>query len=224
MPEAGGTSTQAGIYYQNSVAALALSDLLSFDHHVRREQVIEVRVEAPDSVDDLVIRYADGHREFRSVKLSLRKGSKAWINLWKDFGAQQSAPDLRRGDRFSVVIETETSASRLVAGICANAESSTNWAEFRNRSTDAQRKTADDIFDILGSEQKTLDILKRTMVIFLPYIQVEKDFELKKLAKGQHTQHNLFPILRDIVGGEARRRGLFLPATLRRRLHQEPGR
>jgi len=218
LPEAGGASTQAGIYYQNSVAALALSDLLSFDHHVRREQVIEVRVETPDSVDDLVIRYADGHREFRSVKLSLRKGSKAWINLWKDFGAQQSATDMSRGDRFSVVIETETSASRLVEDTCAIAQSSTDWTEFRTRSTDAQRRIVDDIVGILSSEQKTFDVLRRTMVVFLPTPQIAREFELKKLAEDQSAQQNLFTVLRDIVGGEARRRGLFIPANLRRRL------
>lgn len=223
MPEAGGTSTQSGIYYQNSVAALALSELLSFDQHVRRERVIEVRVEAPESVDDLVIRYADGHRDFRSIKLSLRKGNVAWTNLWKGVGAQYSSPELGLGDKFSILVETETAVSRLVADICAIAESSPNSSEFRSRMTDAQRSTVANIIGILGSEEIAFHIFRRTMVIALPNIQIERELAIKRLTGEQLAPENLLAVLRDIVGGEGRRRGLFLSATLRRRLYSEHG-
>ena len=223
LPEAGGTSTQSGIYYQNSVAALALSDLLSFDQFVRREQVVEVRVEAPESIDDLVIRYADGHRDFRSIKLSLRKGSIAWTNLWKGFGAQYHCSELGLGDKFSIVVETETVASRVVSDICAVAESSPDCMEFRSRMTDAQQSTVTSIVDVLGSEETAFNIFRRTMVIVLPSIQIEREFATKRPTGEHPAPENLLTVLRDIVGGEARRRGLFLSASLRRRLYSEHG-
>jgi GrpB-like predicted nucleotidyltransferase (UPF0157 family) len=71
MEERGGPATQAGIRYQNSVAALYLGDLLRWDCPNPAERVLEVRVEAPAHVDDVVLRYADGHREWIQVKLNL---------------------------------------------------------------------------------------------------------------------------------------------------------
>lgn len=61
MTEVGGSATQAGIFYQNSLTALALADLLDLDQLAARERVLEVRVEAPERVDDLLLRFADGH-------------------------------------------------------------------------------------------------------------------------------------------------------------------
>lgn len=59
MPEGGGAATQAGIYYQNSVAALVLADLLDLDRRVAREHIVEVRLEVPGDVDDVVLREAE---------------------------------------------------------------------------------------------------------------------------------------------------------------------
>jgi hypothetical protein len=53
MPERGGATTQAGIYYQNTVAARHLADLLDLSPLSPRERVVEVRLEAPAHVDAL---------------------------------------------------------------------------------------------------------------------------------------------------------------------------
>ena len=58
MPEAGGTTTQSGIYYQNSIAALYLGRLLDLRSEIDgRPRITRVRIEAPDHVDDIVIGY-----------------------------------------------------------------------------------------------------------------------------------------------------------------------
>lgn len=155
------------------------------------------------SVDDLVIRYADGHREFRSVMLSLRKGSKAWIGLWKNFGAQHSAPDFSRCDSFSIIVETETAASRLVQIIGQALSLQLIGQNSCSCSTNAQCETVDDIVGVLGAEQKTFDVLRRSMIIFLSNRQVEREVALKKLAEDQQAQQLLFAVLRDLVGGDA---------------------
>jgi hypothetical protein len=47
MEERGGPTTQAGIRYQNSVAALYLGDLLRWDLPHPAERAREIRLEAP---------------------------------------------------------------------------------------------------------------------------------------------------------------------------------
>lgn len=47
MPEQGGATNQAGIYYQNTLAARYLADLLDLSSLPPRERVVEVRLEAP---------------------------------------------------------------------------------------------------------------------------------------------------------------------------------
>jgi hypothetical protein len=62
MSERGGSTTQSGIYYQNSISALYLGKLIDPAELLPRNRVVSVRVEAPEKVDDTVIVYADGHK------------------------------------------------------------------------------------------------------------------------------------------------------------------
>lgn len=70
MTELGGPASQAGITYQNQIAALYLGDLLQWEQD-GRDRVVQVRVEAPAKVDDIVVRYADGHSRWLQAKLQL---------------------------------------------------------------------------------------------------------------------------------------------------------
>ena len=72
MAEPGGTSTQSGIRYQNSIAALHMGRMLDTRARPAGDRVVSVRVEAAEHVDDIVIRYADGVTRFFQAKLSLR--------------------------------------------------------------------------------------------------------------------------------------------------------
>src|SRR3954466_12844824 len=98
MTESGGPTTQAGLDYQNRIAALYLGDLLSLDGEPSA-RVIAVRVEAPDHVDDLVVKYADGRRRWIQAKLTLTVGGDAWQKLWRAFHAQRHAPEFSPEDR-----------------------------------------------------------------------------------------------------------------------------
>jgi hypothetical protein len=88
MAESGGTATQSGIHYQNSIAALYLGRLIDSRQRIASERVVEVRVEAPDHVDDIVVRHADGGRSFIQAKGALSTTSDAWRKLWSDFAEQ----------------------------------------------------------------------------------------------------------------------------------------
>ena len=88
MAEAGGTTTQSGIHYQNSIAALYLGRLLDSSQRVASQRVVEVRVEAPDHVDDIVTLHAGGGRSFIQAKEALSTTSEAWEKLWSAFAKQ----------------------------------------------------------------------------------------------------------------------------------------
>lgn len=88
VAERGGAATQEGIYYQNTIAARYLADLLELSQQPPRDRVVEVRVEAPADVDDIVVRYADGHRDWIQVKTDLTASGEAWGRLWENLGRQ----------------------------------------------------------------------------------------------------------------------------------------
>src|SRR4051812_44736077 len=103
MEERGGPTTQAGIRYQNSVAALYLGDLLRWDIPNPAERVREVRLEAPAHVDDIVATFADGHRDWIQVKLNLDPRGKAWEKLWRDLAGQRDDAQFGADDRLVLI-------------------------------------------------------------------------------------------------------------------------
>ena len=142
MAEAGGTATQAGIFYQNSVAAMALAELLDFDPRSARERATEVRLEAPEDVDDIVIRFADEHRRFQNVKLSIRVGNSAWSGIWRSLSAQHGSPTFGSNDQLTLVVEEKSSDSEAVGALCERAASSIDDQELRARLTGPQGRGA----------------------------------------------------------------------------------
>ena len=94
MAEAGGTTTQSGIYYQNSIAALYLGRLI--DSSRANEQTIDsVRVEAPEAVDDIVIIYTNGKKEYIQAKERLNSSSTEWKKLWYSFKEQSDICNIK---------------------------------------------------------------------------------------------------------------------------------
>src|SRR5205823_9430666 len=86
MTERGGTTTQSGILFQNSVTALRFGRMLDSTARPDSEAVVIVRAEAPTSVDDTVVTFRDGHREFIQAKEAITE--EAWQNLWFDISAE----------------------------------------------------------------------------------------------------------------------------------------
>ncbi len=220
MTESGGSATQAGIFYQNSVAALALADLLDLGQLSARERLLEVRVEAPGHVDDIVLRFADGHQDFQSVKLSLRFQSDAWTALWQSLHTQ-----LQSGfgpvDQLTIVVAERNATSYAVAQLCERAATAVDLAELAYRLGDAQRPALTSIEKIAGGAQPAFELLRRTRLLHLAQDAIENEVGRRRLTGASPSLSSLLPILRDFVGGAARRRGLFRPASLRRRLKLE---
>lgn len=221
MAEAGGPAAQAGIFYQNSVAALALADLLDLDPQIPRERATEVRLEAPEDVDDIVIRFADEHRSFQNVKLRIRIGNSMWRGIWRSLSAQHGSTTFGSHDQLELVVEERSSDSEAVAALCERAAASIDEQELHARLTGPLVSALESIVSILGSNAAAYELLRRTSVRHLSLAEIEREFGRRRLAGGQSPSPTLLSILRDMAGGQARRRGLFRQAPLRRRLKLE---
>lgn len=220
MPEAGGPTTQAGIFYQNTVSAMALADLLELAPLPPRERVVEVRVEAPEDVDDTVIRYADGHRQFQSIKLSVKEDGEPWTKLWASLEAQRTRPDFAPEDRLTVVLGESDGTAIALRELCERAASSADVGELHARLTKQQEKVLGSIGDIVEHENK-FELLRRTRIQIWTPPQVEMEFARRRLGGDFVLPATLLTHLRDIIGNGARRRAVFLAAPLRRRLMLE---
>lgn len=220
MTESGGSATQAGVFYQNTIAALALADLLDLGQLSARERLLEVRVEATEHVDDIVLLFADGHQDFQSVKLRLRLQNVAWTALWRSLHAQ-----LQSGfgpvDQLTIVVAERNAASDAVAQLCERAATAIDQAGFVGRLAAAQSRALASIEKITGGMQPAFELLRRTRLLYLAQDATESELRRRRLTGASPSLPSLLPILRDIVGGAARRRGLFRPASLRRRLKLE---
>lgn len=221
MAEAGGATTQAGIFYQNSVAALYLADLLELGVVPPRERVIEIRVEAPADVDDIVVRYADGHCQYLNVKTDITAGGDPWKALWRSLRTQFNRVDFGADDQLTIVFEGLTPQAKYLRDICQRAASSLNEAAFRESMAEAHAKLFLGIESLVGSPAELLEILRRTTVQILSEDQISAEFSRRRLGGKFVLPATLLTTLRDIAGGGARVRALFRAAPLRRRLMLE---
>jgi NACHT domain len=222
MTETGGPTMQAGAYYQNSVAAIALADLLELGHQPPRERVLGVRVEAPEAVDDVVIRFADGHQLFQNIKRSVETGSDEWKKLWKDLATQLTRPDFRAEDCLAIIFGESNRVADGLIGLTQRAQSSVDEGEWRSRLTKDQNKLLASFEPLLG-DTTAIELLRRVEVTVMTQSQVETDFDRRRLGGGFTLPKGFLSILRDVAAGGGRNRASFMATPLRRRLQQEFG-
>lgn len=149
MTEIGGPTTQAGIRFQDRVAALYLGRMLDPRERPSRDRPMEVRVETSDAVDDLVVRFDDGSRHFFQAKLALQRRGKAWESLWRAL-YRQFTVDLSRDDRLVLVMGDSTALTSDLKELVARTDSvaPVQWLE---RLTTQQREIASSIARVLAA-------------------------------------------------------------------------
>lgn len=220
MAEAGGASTQAGIFFQNTIAALALADLLELAPMPPRERVVEVRLEAPTEVDDVVVTYADGHRDFQNIKTDVAIGSPAWRRLWESLHAQFNAASFGEDDQLTIVLPELTPLARTLRDLCERAATAPEETEWRSRLGNDHRALLERIETSIGPVGSALELLRRTTVSIKSEDQVQDEFNRRRIGGSFSLPVNLLTTLRDIAGSGARKRALHTAAPLRRRLAQ----
>lgn len=242
MPEPGGTTTESGILYQNSIAALYLGRLCDDAPRPDRGRVVGVRVEAPEQVDDTVVTFADDHRIFIQAKEHLDIGREVWRRLWPDFAAQFLGASFRRGtDRLELHIGEPLKSHHDLQEACLRAGTAADYAEWSGRMSQAQQAIVENIWRLVGpalatDADVTLDEAARYRLVdvevlalfshidveFASLIQIERDQALLWMpASSNYLAHTLFRLLRDRVGGHARRRGSFDAIGLKGQLRSD---
>lgn len=217
--ERGGPTVQAGITFQNGVAAFYLADLLSYDRD-ERDRVVEVRVEAPTHVDDIVIDYADGRHVWCQVKLALAAGTGAWTSLWEAFAAQGEECSFGPADRLRLILGEDTTLIHTLADCCERALNADD-GEWRSRMTGAQRALIEQIEMIVGGS--AFPIFSRLDIT----IELETGFSEERLRRrlppSNVSAKNLHDALRAIAGAGGRHRTIFHAPQLRAELREDCG-
>jgi hypothetical protein len=210
MAEVGGSTTQSGIYYQNTIAALYLGRMLDPRISDLTQQVTSVRSEAREYVDDIVVMYADSHRRFIQVKESIGHTStnKKWLKLWEDFEKQCWDAEFKNEDRLVIFLGKLDDWFTNLNTLCERARGAKDLDEWQdilqNRVlgklemevlqllTPEHQNLADSLrlFSVVEVEQKPLDILESFVPAWMP-------------ANNQGEQV-LFSTLRDLCGKNAR--------------------
>lgn len=223
MTELGGPTTQAGIFYQNTVAARALVDLLDLSPIPPRERVVEVRLEAPTDVDDLVLRYADGHRAFAQVKLRLRRSGPVWSSLWIDLATQVRRTDFGANDRLVLVLGESNELTSAIRDLAELATTSQDTKEWIARATEYQISVIAAIETAMEGRADALELFRCTTVELVTVDEIEQAFKRRRIGTASSLPQVLLSTLRDVAASGARRRALFLAAPLRSRLASEFG-
>src|ERR1041385_5339734 len=144
MTERGGPTTQSGILFQNSVTALRSGRMLDPSERPDSETIVYVRAEAPTSVDDTVVTFRDGHREFIQSKEAL--SDEAWQKLWSDVGIELSSDSFHRDiDRILLVFGESPPRVTNLRGAAERALGSNSIAEWYERLTVAQADVVRDV-------------------------------------------------------------------------------
>ena len=220
MAEQGGPSVQSGILYQNSIAALLLGRLCDMHRRPARERVVEVRVEAPSDVDDIVVRYADGHRDWIQAKENLRRGTGPWKRLWADFEAQRWSEGFKDEDR--LVLAAGTVGSDLhqdLRQLCHRAEGALDADEWMDGSSRRALSLMDNIGGLLTPRhqdgESLFQLFRCLYILFVSSLdEIERDHLPQWVPDSSVEQVTLFGQLRDKVGGRARRRKVFHAPSL----------
>lgn len=227
MSESGGPATQAGIFYQNSISALYLGMMCNVVARPDVERVTAVRVEAPTEVDDTVVTFADDHRIFIQAKDSVSVGSRPWVKLWEDFVQEFQNEGFRRGeDCLQLCLGEPREQYRTLQAVCERAKDSRDHSEWWERLTGPQRALVERIGPLTGSlpaEAEMLSFFSHVSIRMWSLEHIEEDLVRYRMPDSSVSKQTLFRLLRDRVGGKARRRGWFTAADLRESLQVHDG-
>lgn len=210
MPELGGPTTQSGILYQNSIAALYLGRLCDSVTFPPNERVTMVQSEALTSVDDVILTYADAHREYIQAKEVLEPSGGPWDELWRRFVKQFISEDFRpTRDRLILHVGEYRDEWRALRGMSDRSEGNADFDQWCGRLNKPQRRMLGRIQGVLKAEG--LDDENQRRLLGCIEVREGPIADLKLRAYRDMPSCNvspatLFRILRDRAGEYASRR------------------
>lgn len=223
MSERGGPTTQSGIIYQNSIAALFLGRLCDKRERSPEHKVVAVRIEAPTAVDDIVVTYQDGHRHFIQAKEKLSFRGEVWQNLWNDFADQFYDQSFQRGkDRLRLHCGERSDELNNLKDACQRAATSADQAEMFSRVTTVQQELLQRVKQLMNTNDEGLLLLVSHLDVELTTMEeIERDLVPHWIPESNKMQMELFRLLRDRVGRAGRVRDSFTLENLCESLKME---
>lgn len=226
MTEAGGSTTQSGITYQNSVAALFLGRLLDVSNRPEKERVESVRVEAPTEVDDVVITFGDTHKMYIQAKEHIKNNTAEWKTLWKHLDEQFRSTEFHKGsDRLAIHIGFGLQEHYELQDTCNRAANSQSLGEWQGRLAENHKEILNKVSPYLSpvglTDEYLWELLAHVEIEIMPLQSIERDRLRDWMPHTNRTHLELFRVLRDRVGGEARVKGTFTAPSLRKDLIAE---
>ncbi len=220
MTEPGGSANQDGIYFQNCTTVLRIAEMLSvslINPHTPK-YIVSVRVEAPKIIDDTVVTWSTGIKEYIQAKLSISPGSKEWNSLWNNIHNQYKSRDFNKipnGDRITLAVRWSPLIVSIQGALIV-ASTSENLNEWYQRLNQRQKQIVSKIKNALNIEdEEFFDFLKYVQIWILTFEgdPMETDtFEREtcRILSGIVTKpDNIFPVLMNMVGNKARIRGVW---------------
>lgn len=216
--ERGGPTSQAGIYFQNCITVLRLVDMLTTKYVPAPDtgEVLSVRAEAPEEVDDTVVAWSSGCTEYIQAKLAIKPGSEPWRAMWRHFLAQSTDPSFdRERDRITLAVQWTPAMEDLETAL-ERARTSELTTEWHDRLTMAHRRLLKGVQEVLGIDEEELLALCCCVQVWL--LSYEGDpmktdtFEMQVSQKLQgvvNPANSAFGVLLEMVGRDARVRGTW---------------
>ncbi len=227
MTERGGPTTQSGILYQNSIAALNLGRLCDLRPRPARERIISVRIEAPHNVDDIVVTYADRTRDWIQAKENLRFSGPKWDKLWADFESQRFGKHFQPDDRLRLVIGNNIERIQDLASLSRRASGALDYREWYEALTRPNHllltKVRAALSDDHSNDDSVFSLFSKIDVEIVTLEQIERDDLVRWIPDSGTETKTLFRLLRDRCGGNARKRKEFYAASLLEELKIEDG-
>ncbi|WP_157838815.1 NACHT domain-containing NTPase [Achromobacter sp. DH1f] len=223
MAEAGGPTTQSGIYYQNTIAARYLGALLDLrlPSAAGASRVISVRVEAPEHIDDTVVEFSDGHKLFIQAKEGLATSGDAWDKFW--LAAKKQANDNPSvTDEFRLVVGKISGALQNLREALDRSRGMQNHIEWHGSLNQAQCDVVSSVIAAVGADDASgFAIAQRVHLEFLSLDDAEKFGVRDWMPTSSESKSALLSHLRDMCGGHSRIRKTFFGGELSERLLRE---
>lgn len=170
MPEKGGPTTWSGIYFQDQIVVSHLVTMI-WEHCINHEDpVINVRVEAPVSVDDILVTKQSGARLFQSVKEGVAYSAgpnTPWGRMWTTIYEQWRKDfDIDR-DIIEIVFPIQDALRKSLDELTRRASTYRNLSELQGRLSQEQGRLLTELQNLLGmTDDETHALLRATRIAF----------------------------------------------------------
>jgi hypothetical protein len=225
VAERGGTTTQSGIYYQNTIAAFYLGRLCHSTQLPSYARVVEVCSETLSPVDDIVVTYEDNHKDYIQAKEALTTTGDVWKALWADLVEQfQSNEFQHKQDRLVLYLGEYRDEYRDLRGMAERTDGSPSYASWEKRLTKGHKALLHNITEAVTPTalpaQDLVHLFRHLDIKIEPVNDLELN-ALREMPPSNVPAITLFRLLRDRAAGQARTRKPFTALELRASLEAE---